>query len=132
MVLIDHIVTVAEAAVVYPVGQLPPGTVGLSLDATLTYGSGGTSLKAWVQTSLDGGLTYFDIACFAYTTATKRRICTLRGDTAVTTLATPGAAALADDTVVNGFVGAHVRVVLTSVGTYAGQTRLTIYAVPKG
>lgn len=102
----------------------------LALQAVFTYGSGGTTCKAWVQTSLDGGTTWFDIASFAFTTASATRMYNLT-DAAVTAIATPGDAALADNTSVNGFLGPLFRVKITSTGTYAGSTTLTITAVPK-
>ena len=44
----------------------------LVIQANFTYGSGGTSADAWVQTSLDGGTTWTDIANFHFTTASAR------------------------------------------------------------
>jgi len=50
---------------------------------------------------------------------------------AVTTIATPGDGALADNTAVNGFLGALFRVKLTTTGTYSGASSFKIYASPK-
>ena len=41
----------------------------LTLQANSVYGSGGTSVDAYVQTTLDGGATWFDIAELRFTTA---------------------------------------------------------------
>jgi hypothetical protein len=102
----------------------------LALDCQFAYGSGGTTAKAWVQTSFDHGATWMDIFCFAATTAAKRRLVNLTV-IAVTSPATPVDGTTADDTAVNGFLGGLFRVKYTTTGTYAGATGLKIYAVPK-
>lgn len=104
---------------------------GVLLQAAFTYGSGGTNLKVWVQSSADGGVTWYDVACFAFTTASKTRLANLSGRTAVTTLATPGDAALSDDTTVDGLLGDRLRVKYTSTGTYAGSSTIVVSAVPR-
>ena len=102
----------------------------LALDCTFLYGSAGTTLKAWVQTSFDGGLSWMDILCFAATTAAKRRLVNLTA-AVVTTPATPVDGTTADDTAVNGFLGGLFRVKLTTTGTYAGATSIKIVAMAK-
>lgn len=99
----------------------------LVLQAVFTYGSGGTSAKAWVQTSIDGGTTWFDIASFAFTTSSATRVYSL-DTTAVTTIYTPTDATLTDNTVKNGLLGDRYRVKYTTTGTYAGDTTLSISA----
>lgn len=126
--LLSETITTAVSAVT------PDPTAGafsdaLTLQAVFTYGSGGTTAKAWVQTSFDAGATWMDIASFAFTTATARRLYNLTS-VAVTAIATPGDGVLADNTAVNGFLGALYRVKLTTTGTYAGDTTLVITAVP--
>jgi hypothetical protein len=96
----------------------------------MVYGSGGTAATAWVQTSFDGGATWLDIACFAFTTATKRRLVRLGGALAQTPL-TPSDGTLGNDTVVDGVLGDRLRVTLTSTGTYAGGTTVQVNAQPK-
>jgi hypothetical protein len=91
--------------------------------------AGGTTAKAWVQTTVDG-TNWFDIACFSYTTTDAQRMCTLT-DVAVTTIATPADGTTADNTVVNGFLGSAFRVKLTTTGTYSGASSFTITALPK-
>ena len=99
----------------------------LVLQAVFVYGSGGTSAKAWVQTSIDEGTTWFDIASFAFTTASATRLYSL-DTTAVTSIYTPTDATLTDNTVKNGLLGDKYRVKYTTTGTYAGSTTLTISA----
>lgn len=98
---------------------------GLSLLAQFTYGSGGTSAKAYVQTSFDG-VNWWDIACFAFTTASANRNANIDGFAQVTT-ATPATGVLADNTVAHGLIGDRFRTVLTTTGTYAGNTQLVVY-----
>lgn len=99
----------------------------LVLQAVFVYGSGGTSAKAWVQTSIDGGTTWFDIASFAFTTASATRLYSL-DTTAVTSIYTPTDATLTDNTVKNGLLGDKYRVKYTTTGTYVAATSLTISA----
>jgi hypothetical protein len=103
---------------------------GVILQGDFVYGSGGTTLKAWVQSTIDG-INWYDIACFAFTTANKRRMFNLIARTPVTAIATPGDAALADDTAVDGILGHSLRVKYTSTGTYAGGSTLTVAAVTR-
>lgn len=103
---------------------------GVVLQADFVYGSGGTTLKAWIQSTVDGS-NWYDVACFAFTTASKRRMFNLSARTPITAIVTPGDAALADDTAVDGVLGHSLRVKLTSTGTYAGASTLTIAAVTR-
>jgi hypothetical protein len=102
----------------------------MTLHASFTRAGGGTTAKAWVQTTLDGGTTWMDIANFAFTTTTAKAACHLT-DAAVTTVATPADASLADNTVVNGFLGEQFRVKLTTTGTYTGASSFVIHAIAK-
>lgn len=126
----DPITTAVTASTSATVSS-PRGRVeSLSLYSIFSYGSGGTTLKAWVQTSFDGGATWMDIANFAATTAAKSRLYNLI-DSAVTTIATPTDGTLADDTSVGGFLGPIYRVKYTTTGTYAGASSLYIYGIFK-
>lgn len=119
-------VTADVSAGVVAIGRVE----SLSLQAVITVAGGGTTAKAWVQTSFDGGATWVDIANFAFTTSTATRLYHLT-PVAVTSIATPGDAALADNTAVNGLIGDRVRVKLTTVGTYTGASSFVIYALAK-
>ena len=98
------------------------------LQATFNYGSGGTTVDAWVQTSVDGGATWIDVANFHFTTASARYLFNLSSLTPVTTEATPTDGTLAANTSKDGFLGPLWRVKTTSTGTYAGGTTLQIDA----
>lgn len=102
----------------------------LTLQAVFVRAGGGTTAKAWVQTSFDGGTTWVDIANFAFTTTTATRLFHLT-PAAVTSIATPTDGTLADGTAVNGLLGDRFRVKLTTTGTYTGASSFTITALPK-
>jgi hypothetical protein len=110
-------------------GMLPDS---LSIQANFTYGSGGTSVDAYVQTSFDGGGTWMDIAEFSFTTSAAVKVFNLSRRTAVTTLATPTDGSLSANSAVDGFLGSQYRVKWTSVGTYGGGTSLVIDIAPGG
>ena len=102
----------------------------LSLEAIFTYGSGGTSAKAYVQTSLDAGATWFDVACLAFATTTASKLASLSSTVAVTTAPAPTDGSLTDNTVRGGGpLGDRIRVKTLVDGTYAGGTTLAIHAV---
>src|SRR6476469_6593996 len=82
-------ITVAAAAVTTsPIVGLT-GMKSLSVQASLTYGSGGTSIDVWVQTSFDGGVSWCDIMNFNYTTAGGRKVSTVVMSTALAAAVTP-------------------------------------------
>jgi hypothetical protein len=103
-----------------------------TFQATFTYGAGGTTVKAWVQTSFDGGLTWVDVANFAFTTAAAKKISSVRHYSAVAAAYVPTDGTLADDTIKDGLLGDRLRVRYTSTGTYTGATALAVYALIKG
>lgn len=117
---------VTAGVIASPIGRVE----SLTLHAVCTVAGGGTTAKAWVQTSLDGGTTWMDIASFAFTTSTATRAYHLTA-AAVTSIATPTDGTLADNTAVNGFLGDRFRVKLTTTGTYTGASSLVINAIPK-
>jgi hypothetical protein len=98
----------------------------VTLQANFTYGSGGTNLKVDVETSLDQGTTWIGIARFAFTTASAEKTVNLSGLTPVTTVYTP--ATLSDDTVKDGILGDRLRCRITSTGTYAANTSISVRA----
>ena len=104
------------------------GMLGATLSARLAYGSGGTAVKVFIQTSLDQGQTWIDIACIAFTTASEHQVVNLSGLTPKTTPATPGDGALTDDTCVDGILGDRLRAKVVSTGTYVGSTVLSVRA----
>ena len=131
-------ITTAVSAQTTPVLQIRPGPGGQRspdtaiLYANLTYGSGGTTIDAWVQTSVDGGSTWIDVANFHFTTASAKFLFTLNSATSVTTEYTPTDGTLTANTAKDGIIGSQWRVKYTTVGTYAGNTTLQIDAAIDG
>lgn len=104
----------------------------LVCEAQFLYGSGGTTAKFWVQTSIDGGLTWIDVINFAFATAAASKVSAVVATTALAAGVTPTDATLADNTILSGLLGDRLRVKYTTVGTYAGATSIRIDAISKG
>lgn len=102
------------------------GMVAATLQLKFSHGSGGTNCKAYVQTSLDQGSTWIDVACVVFTTASATKVINLSGLTPKTTAVTPSDGALTDDTCLDGVLGDRWRAKITSTGTYAGSTSLSV------
>jgi hypothetical protein len=108
------------------------GATGVTLQLRLAYGSAGTKIQAYVQTSLDQGTTWIDIACVTFTTAGATRVVNLSAMTPRTTELTPSDGALADDTAIDGVLGDRLRLKVISTGTYGTSTVLSARAAPRG
>jgi hypothetical protein len=104
------------------------GMLAATISAPLAYGSGGTTIRCFIQTSLDGGVTPIDIACILFGTAGEAELVNLSGLTPKTTPAAPGDGTLADDTCLDGVLGDRLRCKIVSTGTYAGSTVLSVRA----
>jgi hypothetical protein len=104
-------------------GSVPPS---VTVQCNFTYGSGGTTADAWVQTSLDGGATWVDIANCHFTTSTARFAYNLSSLTPVTTEYTPTDGTLSANTAKDGILGPSYRVKYTTTGTYATSTTLSV------
>lgn len=94
----------------------------LVLQCNLTYGSGGTSIDVYVQTSFDAGNTWVDIAEFSMATANYRKLYNLSSLTSVTTAYTATDGSLSANTSKDGLLGDQVRLKYTIVGTYSSST----------
>ncbi len=105
------------------------GMLSATLQVNFTYGSGGTTIKATIESSLDQGLTWVEVARLALATASEENLVNLSGLTAVSTVYTP--AALSDDTVKDGILGERWRAKIITTGTYAGNTSLSLRMVAR-
>ena len=124
-------ITTAQNAAVTPWLQMRQGTPeSMALQANFTYGSGRTSVSAWIQTSLDGGTTAIDAANFSVTTSSVREAMVISALTAATTPQVVTDGTLTANTAPGAPLGNMWRVKYTSVGTYAGGTTLRIDAQP--
>lgn len=121
--------TLFAAQITAPQSSVPATTIteldGISAAtfvARFAYGSGGTSLTARVQTSLDGQ-TWYDVARFdfATTAATKYAVVSGIQSQAVASLASLNAEGIND-----GLLGNAFRVVIDSTGSYGGNSLLDI------
>lgn len=124
--LTDDVITSGShnGSLVEYIGNLG-GMVSASFWADFDYGSGGTTVVATVQTSLDQGDTWIDICRFDFTTSDRKAHATVGvfAAGAVTTLA-----ALSVEGALANVLGDRLRVKVTSTGTYAGNTSLTVRA----
>jgi hypothetical protein len=87
------------------------------------YGSGGTTAKAWIQTSFDN-VTWFDVFSHTFTTAAANKLSTASPAAVNEAALTDGT--LANDTSITGVIGRFWRVKYTTTGTYAGLTSLEV------
>jgi hypothetical protein len=125
---IDGAVT---AAVTSPVQLQSDHPESLLLQGNFTYGSGGTTVNAWVQTSVDGATTWIDIANFSFTTTSGRQVYNLSGLTSQLTAIVPKDGTLTTPAQ-DGILGSLFRVKYTTTGVYAGGTTLRIDATTRG
>ena len=122
----------AGATVTTTPTTLLAGMKYLVAEAQFVRAAGGTDCKAYVQTSLDQGVTWIDIMCFAFTTSTASKVSAVSSTIALAAAVTPGDAALSDNTILNGLLGDQVRVKYISTGTYTGATTLQVDMLAKG
>jgi hypothetical protein len=102
------------------------GLQAVNLQVRFAYGSGGTKTNVYIQTSIDQGQSWFDIANIAFTTTAGVEVVNLSALIAVTTPVAPVNLALADNTTLNGLIGDRLRAVVVSTGTYSGQTLVSV------
>jgi len=120
-------ITTAVSAVVGPTISVPKHSE-LIVEGIFTYGSGGTTAKVWVQTTVDGGASWIDVANFAFLLANAKFIHKITALTAVAANYVPTDGSMADSTIKDGVLGNFYRTKLTTTGTYAGGTSVIVYA----
>lgn len=109
--LLNATITTAVTGSLSGIAAAIEGTVSsVALQAVFTYGSGGTNATAYVQTSIDGGATWIDVACFQFTTSSAKSVGNLSATTAVTTLFAPTDGSLTANTTKDGVIGPQWRV----------------------
>ena len=131
MMLLNVGITAPVTAALSTVYQLRAGPSqralpnSMSVQSNFTYGSSGTSVDAWLQTSLDGATTWCDVAHFAYTTSSIRNFANLYTSTSLA-ITTAQDGSLGASSIIVGLCGPLWRVKYTTAGTYATSTNLRI------
>lgn len=120
----DVNITAAATQLVDAVDGLD-GMLAALLQLRFAYGSGGTAVKVYVQSSADAGTTWYDVACVVFNTASETELLNLSALTPKTTLVVPTDGTLTDDTAVDGIIADRLRLKVVSTGTYAGNTLLS-------
>ena len=108
------------------------GAQYLAVEAQFLYGAGGTTVDAYIQTSLDGGTTWIDIMNFHFTTSAASKVSAVVTSTALAAGITPTDGTLTNNTILSGLLGDRIRAKYVTVGTYTGATSLQLDAVVKG
>lgn len=107
------------------------GLTALSCQVRFAYGSGGTKVNVYLQSSIDTGNSFFDIANVAFTTSSGVELINLSGLNSVTTPQAAANLSLADNTSLNGPLGDRLQAVVVSTGTYAGGTLVSVTCAPR-
>jgi hypothetical protein len=93
------------------------------------YGSGGTSINAFLQQSMDSGLTWCDVIAFTQLLTTSGRLVWGAVSTPAAAAVVPTDGTATAGTLIAGLFGSWWRVKLIVVGTYAASTyRLDAFA----
>jgi hypothetical protein len=124
--LTDEVITSGShnGATVAYIGNLA-GMSSLTVWVNFDYGSSGTTVAAIVQTSLDQGDNWIDVIRFDLTTADRKAHATV-GTFAAGAATT--VAALASEGKLDNVLGDRIRAKITSTGTYAGSTNISLRA----
>lgn len=127
------IITSASDAqqVVQPYLDSLDGMLAATLSANFVYGSGGDTLKVIVETSLNQGATWIEVARLAFATASAEKVVNLSALTPVTTVYSPNG--LSDDAVKDGIFGPRwrARIIKGSGSAYAGNTSLSVSLIAR-
>ena len=107
------------------------GTRAMALESFFDYKASGTTVEGYVQTQIDSGSSWVDIAAFVYSAASGYKVFSL-DDTAVTTVYTPTSGGLSANVAKNGIFGHSFRVEYRSFGDHGSGLKFTILAVARG
>lgn len=107
------------------------GMDALTLQVRFMYGSGGTQANVFIQSSIDQGQSWFDIANIQFTTSSGVDLVNLSGLDKLTTPTAPSNLALSAGTVLDGPIGDRLQACVVSTGTYAGGTLVSVRGVAR-
>jgi hypothetical protein len=116
------------------VGAVQPGFAGINaatLQVRLSGGAGGTKINVYVQTSIDQGQSFVDIANIAFANTPGVSIVNLSALDKLSTPTAPSDGTLADNTVLDGPLGDQFRVKVISTGTYTGATLVSVRGIAR-
>lgn len=100
------------------------GMLAAAVQLNFTAGTGGGTIKATIETSLDQGTSWIEIARLAFATANLARVLNFSALTPRATPYTP--AALSDDSAVDGILGERMRLSILKAGSaYTGNASLS-------
>jgi hypothetical protein len=91
----------------------------------------GATVTAYMQTSLDQGQTWIDVAAVQFGTSGGVQVVSLSALDKLTTWTTPTDGALTPGTVLDGILGDQLRLKVISTGTYSGNTLLSVRGVAR-
>ncbi len=101
------------------------GMLGANIQIRFNFGSGSTSGKIFIQTSLDQGDTWIDVICMTFTDSSVTKVWNFSGLTPKSAYATTDGS-LSDDSCIDGILGDRWRAKVTTEGTYATNTSLSV------
>ncbi len=102
-------ITAAETVVTAPYLFHPRSVRSAVLQSDFDYGANGTTVKVYLQTSLDGGDKWVDVAVHAFATTDLRKVSAVSRNVArAEVVATDGT--LSDDTELDGVLGDRIRI----------------------
>ena len=119
--------TITSAAT--QVGTPLTGFAGInaaSFQVRMAYGSGGTNVTVYIQTTLDGGQSWIDIAAVQFTTSGGVEVVNLSALDMVSTPTAPTDGGMTPGTTLDGILGDQFRAKVISTGTYAGGTLVSV------
>lgn len=131
----DRAITAALTDAVITEGQSASGAAQAFIDrldgmsrakiqANFVYGSGGTSVAVLVQTSLDQGASWIDLVRFEFAQASLKKVAALVDSESADPV---DVAALEIECRASTIVlGDRLRAKITSTGTYAGNTSVSV------
>ena len=96
----------------------------VTLFVNFTYGSSGTTCAVIVETCLDS-VNWIQVARFDFTTSSLSKIANL---SALTPVAAATVSTLSSQGQTDGILGDRLRAKVTSTGTYAGNTSVSVRA----
>ena len=117
----------ANGTFVSDIIAIPRDISTLIAQATFVRAAGGGTCDVFLQTSIDRGNTWVDIAQWAFTTSSATKIHGVRAYIALAANYTPTDGALSDNTIKDGLMGDRVRIKTVTAGTvYSGSSTLDV------